>query len=69
MWSINSCKEEIALSHGSKELFVQDFAYVFDQNWKHMEAGNETHCSWLYCIYCVGLLEAVSRGVLQKTCS
>ena len=33
--SINSSKEEIALSRDSKELFVQLFVWVFDQNRKH----------------------------------
>ena len=41
MWSINSSKEEIVLSRDSKELFVQRFVKVFDQNWKHVEARNQ----------------------------
>ena len=31
-------KEEIVLSHDSKELFVQRLVKVFDQNRKHVEA-------------------------------
>ena len=34
-------KEEIVLSHDSKELFVQRFVKVFDQNRKHVEARNQ----------------------------
>ena len=41
MWPINSSKEEIVLSRDSKELFVQRFVKVFDQNWKHVEARNQ----------------------------
>ena len=41
MWSINSSKEEIVLSRDSKELFVQRFVKIFQQNWKHMEAQNQ----------------------------
>ena len=41
LWPINSKKEELVLSHDSKELFVQRFMKVFDQNWKHVEAGNQ----------------------------
>ena len=37
----NSNKEEIVLSRDSKELFVQRFVKVFDQNWKHVEARNQ----------------------------
>ena len=37
---INSSKEETILSYYSKELFVQRFVEVFDQNWKHVEAQN-----------------------------
>ena len=37
-WPINSSKEDIVLSHDSKELFVQCF--VFDPNRKHVEARN-----------------------------
>ena len=33
-WSINASKEEIILLRDSKELFVQRFLKVFDQNWK-----------------------------------
>ena len=40
-WPINSSKQEIILSHDSKELFVQRFDNVFDQNRKHMEARNQ----------------------------
>ena len=39
-WSINSSKEEIVLSRDSKELIVQCFVWVFDQNRKHAEAQN-----------------------------
>ena len=34
-------KEEIVLSRDSKELFVQQFVQVFDQNWKHVEVQNQ----------------------------
>ena len=40
-WPINSSNEEIVLSCDSKELFVQCFVKVFDQNWKHVEAWNQ----------------------------
>ena len=40
-WSINSNKEEIVLSRDSKELIVQCFVEVFDQNRKHVEARNQ----------------------------
>ena len=36
-----SSKEEINLLRGSKELFQQCFAKVFDQNQKHVEARNQ----------------------------
>ena len=38
-WPINSSKEEILL-RDSKELFVQRFVKVFDQNWKHVKPQN-----------------------------
>ena len=38
---IKSSKEEINLLRGSKELFQQCFAKVFDQNQKHAEARNQ----------------------------
>ena len=38
-WPINSSKEEILL-RDSKELFVQRFVKVFDQNWKQVEPQN-----------------------------
>ena len=42
MWPINSSKEEIVLSHDSKELLVQQrFMKVSDQYWKHVEARNQ----------------------------
>ena len=41
MWPVNSSKKEIALWRDSKELFVQHFVKVFDQNWKHVEAQNQ----------------------------
>ena len=41
MWPVNSSKKEIALWRDSKELFVQRFVKVFDQNWKHVEARNQ----------------------------
>ena len=45
---VNSSKEEI-LSRDSKELFLQRFLKVFDQNRKHVEARNHrTDPSWLY---------------------
>ena len=37
----NSNKEEIVLSRDSKELFVQRFVKVFDQNWNQVEARNK----------------------------
>ena len=42
-WPINSnsSKQEIVLSCDSKELFVQCFVKVFDQNWKYMKVGNQ----------------------------
>ena len=40
-WPINSSKEEIFLSLDSKELIVQRFLKVFDQNQKHVEARNQ----------------------------
>ena len=40
-WWINSSKQETVLSRDSKELFVQRFVKVFDQNWKHVEAQNQ----------------------------
>ena len=40
-WPINSRKEEIVLSRDDKELFVQRFVKVFDQNWMHVEARNQ----------------------------
>ena len=40
-WPINSSKEEIALSRDSKELFVQLFMKVFDQNWIHGEVWSQ----------------------------
>ena len=40
-WPINSNKEEIVLSRDSKELFVQRFVKVFDQNVMHVEARNQ----------------------------
>ena len=39
---INQLKQEIVLSRDSKELFVQRFVQVFDQNRKHVEAQNQT---------------------------
>ena len=38
---INQLKQEIVLSRDRKELFVQRFVYVFDQNRKHVEAQNQ----------------------------
>ena len=38
---INQLKREIVLSRDSKELFVQRFVQVFDQNRKHVEARNQ----------------------------
>ena len=40
-WPINSSKEEIVLSRDNKELFVQRFLKVFDQNRKHVETRNQ----------------------------
>ena len=40
-WPINSNKKEIALSRDSKELFVQCFVEVFNQNQKYVEARNQ----------------------------
>ena len=40
-WPIHSSKEKIILSRDSKELFVQRFVKVFDQNWKHVEAQDQ----------------------------
>ena len=34
-WPINSSKGEVALSRDTKDLFVQRFVKVFDQNWNH----------------------------------
>ena len=39
--TINSRKQEIVLSRGSNEVFVQRFVKVFDQNRKHVEARNQ----------------------------
>ena len=54
--TINSSKEETVLSRDSKEVFVQRFVYVFDQNRKHVEA--RYHCN------VVELSETATRGVL-----
>ena len=40
-WQINSSNEEVVLSRDNKELFVQRFVKVFDQNQNHMEARNQ----------------------------
>ena len=40
-WPINSNKEEIVLSCDNKELIVQRFMKVFDQNWMYVEARNQ----------------------------
>ena len=40
MWPIISSKQEIVLSRDNKELFVQGFVKVFDQNQKHVEVEN-----------------------------
>ena len=37
----NSSKEEIVFSRDSKELLVQRFVKVFDQNWNQVEARNQ----------------------------
>ena len=41
MWPINSSKQEIVLSRDGKELFVQHFVKVFNQNRKHTEVWNK----------------------------
>ena len=41
MQPINSSKEEIVSSRDSKELFVQRFVKLFDQNWKDVEVRNQ----------------------------
>ena len=38
---ISLSKEEIVLSRDSKQLFVQRFVKVFDQNWKYVETRNQ----------------------------
>ena len=40
-WPINSSKQEIVLLRDDKELFVQRFVIVFDQNRKHVEMQNQ----------------------------
>ena len=64
--SIHSSKEEIVLSRDNKELFVQRFVKVFDENWKHMEAKSKNrHPSLLYCTV-IGLSEADTGGAVQE---
>ena len=64
--SIHSSKEDIVFSRDNKELFVQRFVKVFDQNWKHMEAKSKNrHLSLLYCRL-VGLSEADTGGAGQE---
>ena len=41
MWPINSSKQEIVLSCDGKQLFVQYFVKVFDQNQKHVEVWTQ----------------------------
>ena len=67
---INQFKQEIVLSRDNKELFVQRFVWVFDENRRHVEARNQRtrHPSWRYCTM-VGLSEAATRGVLWERCS
>ena len=50
-WPINSRKEEIVLSRDSKELFVQRFVKVFDQNRKCVEAWNQRTGTQLTLLY------------------
>ena len=66
-WPINSRKEEIVLSSDSKELFVQRFVKVFDQNWNTWRREiKEQHPRWLYCTV-IGLSEVATRGVAFKS--
>ena len=60
----NSNKEEIVLSRDSKELFVQRFVKVFDQNWKHVEARKQRTGTSLLYYTVVGLSEAATGGVV-----
>ena len=42
---MNSSSKEIVLSRDAKELFVQRFVKVFDQNRKRVGARNQRHRS------------------------
>ena len=67
MWSINSSKEEIVLSRDSKELFVQRFVKIFQQNWKHMETQHQrtgTPADFTVPWYSTVLSEAATAGVV-----
>ena len=59
-WSVNSNKEETVLSRDSKELTVQCFVEVFDQNRKHVEARNQRTSTPAV----LGLSEAATGSVL-----
>ena len=50
-WPINWSKQEIVLYRDSKELFVQRFVKVFDQNRKHVEVWNQRTGTQLTLLY------------------
>ena len=52
------------MSRDSKELFVQRFVKVFDQNWKHVEARKQRTGTSLLYYTVVGLSEAATGGVV-----